>query len=241
LLRQGIVDRVPAPYGTTGVFAGEIDSVRHASRARSDEQYGVPIEGQADVLVSGIPYVGPYNVHAFMNPLLVKQMAEGFVFNSYRGMPLVRRGGTLIITHPVTDKFDHEQHGGHRVLVHRLLAETTSASELHARYQEKLTTDPALLEMFRRGYAYHPAHAFFAYYSAEAGRRYLGRVIVVGADNEYIPKRLGYETAVTIEEALYRARGDSSRHLEIACLCSPQLAVPEVTITSEPNSGRVRA
>jgi hypothetical protein len=53
-------------------------------------------------------------------------------------------------------------------------------------------------------------------------------VIVVGADNEYIPRRLGYETAVTMEEALYRARGDSSRHLEIACLGLPSLVVPEV-------------
>jgi len=47
--------------------------------------------------------------------------------------------------------------------------------------------------MFRTGYATTPAHPFFMWYWGENGRQHLGRVIVVGADNEYIPKlaRLG--------------------------------------------------
>jgi hypothetical protein len=49
--------------------------------------------------------------------------------------------------------------------------------------------------MYRTGHAYHPTHPFFMWYWGEAGRQHIGRVIVVGADNEYIPKLLGYETA----------------------------------------------
>ena len=44
------------------------------------------------------------------------------------------------------------------------------------------------------------------WYWGEAGRQHLGRMIVVGADNEYIPKLLGWETARTMDEALYRAK-----------------------------------
>jgi hypothetical protein len=36
----------------------------------------VPVEGQADILVCGIPYISPYNVNAYLNPLLVQVMAR---------------------------------------------------------------------------------------------------------------------------------------------------------------------
>jgi hypothetical protein len=58
-------------------------------------------------------------VHAFLNPLLVQVLAQGYLFNMYRGAPLVKKGGTLIITHPCTDKFDHEQHAPYIDFVHR--------------------------------------------------------------------------------------------------------------------------
>ena len=41
----------------------------------------------------------------------------------------------------------------------------------------------------------------------EAGRQHLGRVIVVGADNDYILKLLGWETAHSFAEALAMAKG----------------------------------
>jgi len=97
------------------------------------------------VLVTGIPFISPYNVHAFLNPLLVQVLAQGYLFNMYRGAPLVKKGGTLIITHPCTDKFDHEQHAPYIDFVHRLLPETRNSDELRERYEEKFAKDPALV------------------------------------------------------------------------------------------------
>ena len=164
---------------------------------RCFEQYLVPVEGQADILVTGIPYISPYNVNSFLNPLLVQVMAQGYLFNIYRGAPLVKKGGTMIITHPCTDQFDNEHHAPYIEFVHGLLPETRDAMELHKRFEEKFAANPAYIEMYRTGHAYHPAHPFFMWYWGEAGRQHLGRVIVVGADNEYIPKLLGWETART--------------------------------------------
>ena len=135
-----------------------------------------------------IPFISPYNVHAFLNPLLVQVLAQGYLFNMYRGAPLVKKGGTLISLHPCTDKFDHEQHAPYVDFVHRLLPETRDAIELRERYEEKFARRPGAIQMFRTGHAYHPAHPFFMWYWGENGRQHLGRVIVVGADNEYIPK-----------------------------------------------------
>jgi len=200
--RQAIFDRFPAPYGLTSVYAGATADVHPRIIEKNFEQYAVPIEGQADVLVTGIPFISPYNVHAFLNPLLVQVLAQGYLFNMYRGAPLVKKGGTLIITHPCTDKFDHEQHAPYIDFVHRLLPETRDAEQLRSRYEEKFAKDPAYIQMFRDGHAYHPAHPFFMWYWGENGRQHLGRVIVVGADNEYIPRLLGWETALDQLRAL---------------------------------------
>ncbi len=229
--RQAIFSRVPSPFGLTGVFAGTTEAVHEKTLARCYDQYLVPVSEQADVLVAGIPYISPYNVNAFLNPLLVSVLAQGYLFNFYRNAPLVKKGGTMIIFHPCTDKFDHVQHTAYIDFVHRLLPETRDAMELHRRYERKYASDPALIVMYRRGNAYHPAHPFFMWYWGEAGRQHLGRVIVVGADNEYIPKILGYETASNIDEALYMARGGIDRSLSITCLHAPPIVLADVSVS----------
>lgn len=235
--RQAIFDRFPAPYEVTGVFAGATDAVHEKSIQKCFDQYLVPVEGQSDVLVFGIPYISPYNVHAFLNPLLVQVLAQGYLFNMYRGAPLVKKGGTLIITHPCTDKFDHEQHAPYIDFVHRLLPETRDAVELMTRYEQKFAKDPAFIQMFQNGHAYHPAHPFFMWYWGENGRQHLGRVIVVGADNEYIPKLLGWETAPSMDDALYRAKNGEARSLDITLLHVPPIVMGDVTTNGGPADG----
>src|SRR5450755_1432292 len=84
--------------------------------------------------------------------------------------------------------------------------------------------------MFRTGYAYHPAHPFFMWYWGENGRQHLGRMIVVGADNEYIPKLLGWETARTMDEALRMAKETAPARPEILALHSPPIVMADVTL-----------
>jgi len=227
-LRHTVFDKFPAPYGVTGVWAGEVGAVHEKVIERSFEQYMVPFDGQVDVLVCPIPFISPYNVHAFLNPLLVSVMAQGYLFNMYRNKPLLKQGGTLIITHPMTDKFDHEQHAPYIDFVHRILPETRDAMRMMHHYEEKFASDPAFIQMFRSGYAYHPSHPFFMWYWGENGRQHAGKVIVVGADNEYIPKLFGYETAPNMDEALYQARGGQTKSQEIACLHVPPIVMADV-------------
>src|SRR5690606_23593104 len=82
-LRHTLFDKFPAPCGVTGVWAGNVEAVHKKVVERSFEQYMVPVEGQADVLVCPIPFISPYNVHAFLNPLLVQVLAQGYLFNMY--------------------------------------------------------------------------------------------------------------------------------------------------------------
>jgi hypothetical protein len=227
--RQAIFERVPSPYGVTGVFAGETEAVHAETLKRCFDQYAIPIKGQADILVAGIPYISPYNVHSFLNPLLVQVMAQGYLFNMYRGAPPVKKGGTMIIFHPCTDQFDKEHHAPYIEFVHSVLPETRDAVEMHKRFEPKFATNPAYIQMYRSGHAYHPAHPFFMWYWGEAGRQHLGRVIVVGADNDYIPKLLGYETARSMTEALLMASDSAPRSPEITMLHIPPILIADVT------------
>jgi len=228
--RQAIFQRVPSPFGVTGVFAGETEAVHAHTLKRAYEQYLVPVVGQADILITGIPYISPYNVNSFLNPLLVQVMASGYLFNLYKGVPMVKKGGTMIILHPCTDQFDNEHHAPYIEFVHRLLPETRDAMELHRRYEAKFAANPAYIEMYRAGNAYHPTHPFFMWYWGEAGRQHLGRTIVVGADNEYIPKLLGWETARTMDEALRMAKTTAPPRPEILALHTPPIMMAETSL-----------
>jgi hypothetical protein len=227
--RQAVFDKIPSPYGVTGVFAGECTAVHEQTLERAFAQYLVPIHGQADILVSGIPHVSPYNVNSYLNPLLVQVMAQGYLFNFYRGAPLVKKGGTLIVFHPCSDKFDAEHHAPYIEFVHDVLPQTRDAGVMHKQFEEKFANNPAYIEMYRKGHAYHPAHPFFMWYWGEAGRRHLGRVIVVGADNDYIPKLLGWETARSFPEALAMAK-TPGKSAEIAMLHVPPIVMADVTV-----------
>jgi nickel-dependent lactate racemase len=227
--RQAIFQRVPSPYGVIAVHAGETEAVHKKIIAKNFEQYCVPVEGQADILVSGIPYISPYNVNSFLNPLLVQVMADGYLFNLYKGLPMLKKGGTMIVLHPCTDQFDNEHHAPYIEFVHRLLPITRDAMELHKNFEGEFAKNPAYIEMYRTGHAYHPTHPFFMWYWGEAGRQHLGRMIVVGADNEYIPKLLGWETARTMDEALRMAKVTAPQNPEILALHTPPIAMADVS------------
>ena len=67
------------------------------------------------------------------------------------------------------------------------------------------------------------------WYWGENGRQHRGRVIVVGADNEYVPGILGYETARTMSEALRMARETSPVDPSITCFRISPVMMAEVT------------
>lgn len=224
--RQKIFEKVPAPYEVIAVHAGETEATHKLILEKCFQQLAVPVEGQSDIVIFPIPYISPYNVGAYLNPLLVSVMAEGYLFNLHRGMPLLKKGGTLIILHPCTDRFDPEQHLSYVEFFHKLLPQTRDAMTLHKKFEKEFSQNPAYIQMYRSGKAYHPAHPFYMWYWGENGRQYRGRVIVVGADNEYIPKILGYETASSMSEALRMAKENAPESPDISCfrICPLMLA-----------------
>lgn len=228
LARRWLGGRDAVHASVIGVWAGNSALVNEASVAKVWQQCGVSVTGQADVLVLPIPPTSSGGVRTFLNPLLAQALGAGHYFNMHRGKPLLRPGGTLVLLHPMTDRFDHEAHVASLEFVHSFLAETREPSELARDHEPRFSRDPALIQMYRSSYADHPAHPFSLWYAGESGRRHAGRVIVVGADNESIPALFGFETAATMDDALYRARGGIPRSLDVICLKDPALLLSDV-------------
>lgn len=229
LARRALFESEEGSAHVMGVWAGDVELVSAASGAKVWQQWGVPISGQADVLVVPVPPVSPFNVGSFLNPLLAQALGTGYLFDRYRGKPLLKPGGTLVLVHPMTDRFDHKQHVASVDFVHSTLAETRDSDVLFDRHEPKFSRDPALIQMYRSSHAYHPSHAFSLWYAGESGRSHAGQVIVVGADNESIPALFGFETEKTMDDALYRARGGLPKSLDVICLKDPSRVFADVS------------
>jgi hypothetical protein len=219
---------IPAPYQLIAVAAGKTEPVHQQIIARNFEQYMVSLRGQSDILICGVPFISPYNVNSILNPLLVQVMGLGYFHNFYRGKPVLRKGGVLILTHPCYDSFDHEHHPSYIEFFNRLLPETRDAMVLRHKYEEEFAKNPSYIEMYRRGHAYHGAHPFFMWYWGENGRQHVGKVIVAGAENAHVPARLGWERAESLTEAIAMARSFTGPSSSITMMHHPPIVMADV-------------
>ncbi len=228
-MRREIFMRTPSAYELIACYAGSTEPTHKKTLAKSYEQYVVDVEGQADILISGVPYISPYNVNSkALNPLLVQVMALGYFYHMYRKKPLLRDGGVMIITHPCSDMFDPDHHPSYIEFFNRLLPETRDAYTLEQKYQDEFAYNPSYVEMYRRGHAYHGAHPFYMWYWGQRGREKCSRVIVVGSDNTTVPALLGWERADTLAEAISMARSTMGRSAQITMQHHPPILITDV-------------
>ena len=219
-LRHNVFQGLRAPYGVTGVRAGETEAVHELTIAKVHEQQMVEVQGQSDVLVMGVPYLGPYNIAAPMNPILATCMGLGYYFNSYRGMPVVRRGGAVILYHPVEPDFSQLHHPSYVDFYEEVLSESTDPAVIEAKYEAQYATDPWYIHLYRTSHAYHGVHPFYMWYWAAHAMDHVGDVIWVGGDRKAV-SRLGFRAASTLNDALEMASSTVGRSPSITYLHNP--------------------
>jgi Lactate racemase N-terminal domain len=200
-----VFQSIVAPHKMTSVQAGATDPVHAETLKNVYRQQLVLVEGQSDVLILGVPYLGPYNVNSIMNPILVHCQVLGYLFNLYKGKPLVREGGVIIATHPVPDDWHKIHHPSYIDFFNEVLPETTNPKEIEANFEERYAYDPWYRTLYRNSYAYHGVHPFYMWYWGAHALDYIGDVIFVGGD-PMTTARMGYKRADTVAEALEMAK-----------------------------------
>jgi lactate racemase len=227
-MRRQVLYNYASPFGMIGVWAGDTEAVHQRTLAKVFQQYAVPVKGQSDILIVGVPYICPYNVNSIMNPILVQCTGMGYLFNMYRNKPLVREGGTMIICHPLRDEFHPEHHPSYIEFFHRCLAETREATELERRFEHEFARNPTYIHMYRYGHAYHGVHPFYMWNWGEPARQHLGRVIAAGCEEPAVAERMGWESADTLDEAIAMATTELGRSATITYLHLPPLVIADV-------------
>jgi hypothetical protein len=225
--RRRIFHRVAAPYGVTGVNAGETEAVHERTLANVYRQQLVEVDGQSDILVAGLPFISPYNVNSIMNPILVMCLGLGYFFNLYRGQPLVRPGGVMILFHPTRWEFHQVHHPSYVDFFEEVLAESTDPATIEKKFEKQYATDPWYVHLYRSSYAYHGVHPFYMWYWGAHALDHLGQVIIVGGDRRAV-RRMGFRAASRFEDALEMATDVVGRSPSITHMKCPPLLVAEV-------------
>ncbi|MGH3320796.1 MAG: lactate racemase domain-containing protein [Streptosporangiaceae bacterium] len=225
--RRAVWQRMRAPYGLTGVHAGDPHEVHPRTIAGNHCQQLTEVHGQTDVLVFGLPYLSPYNVASVMNPVLVGCLGLGYYFNMYVDKPLVRKGGALILHHPMPVEFHPVHHPSYIDFYEEVLSQTTDPATIEAKFEQEYAADPWYAHLYRTSYAYHGVHPFYMWYWQAHAREHLGDVICVGADRR-AAARVGFRAASTLADALEMASDTVGRGPSISYLHSPPLTMAQV-------------
>ncbi|MBI5548397.1 MAG: DUF2088 domain-containing protein [Deltaproteobacteria bacterium] len=210
-------DRIPEPirarasrlfrseYQTIGVAAGSVN-VAHAAVCDllSSSNYA-KVDSPADVVVLGVPAVTPHTLGSYDNPVLDVASAFGYVLAWHDGKPLVRKGGAVVLLTPLHERFDRPTHLPYVEFYEKVLAETREPAEMAERHEALFSGRPEYVAAYRRRHAYHGIQPFHAWYQAWNVLSRVGKVIVVGAQ-EQTARRFGFESAKSLEDALGRAR-----------------------------------
>jgi hypothetical protein len=197
-----------------------------ASLAR---QNNVKVKGQSDILVLGVPDLGPYSSQSFMNPLLVMNLALGYIFNLYVGRPVVRKGGVLVIFNPLNTRFHPVHHPSYVRFFEDVLPRTRDPRAMAENYEEAFARDPSFLKAYQDGHAYFGAHPFFAWYWGACALEHLSKVIVARCEDSSAAERMGFEPASDLADALGRARYTLGQaNPSITYLQIPPLFITEV-------------
>jgi hypothetical protein len=225
--RRRLWQGMRAPYQVTGVYAGATDEVHARTLAGVHRQQLTEVRGQSDVLMLGLPYLSPYNVNSVMNPILVACLGLGYYFNMYRGRPLVREGGVLIMYHPMRAEFHPLHHPSYIDFYDEVLAQTTDPATIETKFEEQYATDPWYVHLYRNSYAYHGVHPFYMWYWGAHALDHLGDVICVGADRR-VAARLGFRAATMLADALEMAGETVGRSPSLAYLHTPPMTLADV-------------
>ena len=227
-LKREIFQSIRSPHALTSVQAGEVEAVHASTLDNVHRQQLVPIEGQADIVTMGLPYICPYNVNSIMNPLLVACLGLGYFFNLYRGKPVVREGGVAILSHPTPWAFHPVHHPSYIDFFDQVLAETTDPLEIEAKYEQSFATDPWYIHLYRTSHAYHGVHPFYMWYWCAHALEHLSQVIVVGGDRKAV-RRMGFRPATSLADALEIAEDSVGREPTLTHLHIPPLFLADVS------------
>lgn len=217
------------PGRIAGVFAGHTPDVHEHTLALLASQQRVPVIGQADIGVWGLPNRDPYSAMSSINPILVANLACSYTFGLYAGAPLVRQGGVAIFANPVDVGFARH-HPSYPELFNEILPRTTDPFAIWDEYADDFAHRPEYVYAYRRKFGFHGAHPLFLWGQTAFARRHLSKIIFCGGADPTPVERMGFSHAPTVQDALAMARAHLGGDPSVTLVEVPPVFIPEIDV-----------
>ncbi|MCH8853504.1 MAG: transcriptional regulator, partial [Planctomycetes bacterium] len=175
------------------------------------------------------PSIGPYNVDSILNPILVQCLSAGYFFNFYRGKPLVRKGGVMIVLHPLQEAFSRLHHPSYEDFYNEVLPQTRDPLEIEKNFEKSFAENPHYIDLYRNSHAYHGVHPFYMWYWGCHGMAHMGKVIVVNPESKRAAQRIGFEPAPTFESAIAMAKEFVGKDAQMTYFHCPPVMMCDLT------------
>jgi len=215
------------PGRLAGVFAGHTPDVHRETLALLATQQSLPVDGQSDVAVWGLPDRDPYSALSRINPILVANLACSYAFGLYTQRPLIREGGVAIFANPVEVAFERH-HRSYPELFDGILPRTTDPFAIWDEYAEDFAHRPEYVHAYRYQYSFHGAHPLFLWGQTAFARRHCSRIIFAGGKDPEAVERMGFNWAPSVEDALAMASAELGRQPSVSVVEMPPVFIPDV-------------
>ncbi len=221
------------PHEPIGVFAGDVMAAHHAALELMDRQQVKPVDGQCDVLLIGLTNRDHYGKLSVFNPILVRNWGLSYAFGRYKGKPVLREGGILILAHPAPNRWNPVTHPSYVELWEKVLPVMRDPFDCWYWHAEEYAHRPEFVHKYRYGYAMHGVHPLILWGQGAFALRHCGRIFLAGVQEPWVAERLGFEPFPTVEAALAEARASLGAGASVTYLHLP----PEWTPAVEADAG----
>ena len=197
---------VRSDYRPCGVHAGDVDPVHEKTLELLFRQQNVPVDGQADILIIGVPNLSPYSAQSIFNPILLRSLVLGYLLGLFRGKPLVREGGVIVAYNPGLEKFHEGHHPAYIDFWNNDLAGYLDPKACWEGLSEAYAANPRYVRLYQDAFAYHGTHGLINWMWSGMGLKHVKAVILAGAKEPATAEKIGFLPESTLERAVDRAR-----------------------------------
>lgn len=210
------------PLGVHKMFGGSVLATRKAAidtlRSKQPARRTL-LEEPVDIVIYGVPDWSPYAAFSHTNPIL-DLISTGLGYLGGMIEALGKPGCTVILSTPCPLRWNMTHHPAYREVWEEVLSADTDPEYVRHHIEPELARREDYIELYRFHNAFHPVHASMALYPLKR-LRHADRVIVAGAENESVPRHLGFDHAPTVAEAIAMAQLEIGSGATIALVENP--------------------
>jgi hypothetical protein len=210
-VRERMLERLPRDLTAAAVFGGPPSVAHTEALLRGTVFKAAELPEPVDAMVIGIPATTPFMPRERPNPVSAAYLGLGLALRLWRNAPPIVEGGTAILVHPFTRRFQRPTQAPYRTLFFD--PRTARDSEAAGEAEHAAVADENAIDDYRSGRACHPLQPFVEWSACDATAHRLGAVLIAGCRDAQSARQLGYVPVHGLGAALEMARGRGAERI----------------------------